>query len=69
MVYPNPAENIVTIECEDFSHFEVYSSDGKILHSGSDIQIDMRPYQAGIYLVKIWKKTGDYSIQKLICSR
>lgn len=65
MVYPNPAQNQITIRVEEevFTSFEIVSATGTLVQSGSILgeqtQIEISGLSAGMYLVVVRNDSGD----------
>lgn len=56
-VFPNPATNFISINCESMKSLEIYSLDGKQIIkttvSGNEAQVDISDLNGGVYLIRI----------------
>jgi Secretion system C-terminal sorting domain len=66
-VYPNPAQNQLTIESQsDIQQVQILSISGKqVLSTNESKHIDLSSLAAGFYMIKVFTTTGVYQ-QKLI---
>ncbi len=67
-LYPNPAENTVTIETDGESHICIYTVSGEIVYENTIFEtqsISIENYDSGVYFVKE-TKASNISVQKLI---
>lgn len=66
-IYPNPVEDILTIQGEDLSNLKVYAIDGRLLLSEKTIQngfvIDASQFESGLYIITVWQNEMHRSIQ------
>ncbi|MFK7771893.1 MAG: kelch repeat-containing protein [Saprospiraceae bacterium] len=72
-VYPNPTREILNLSnhTQVYTHFQLLNLFGSVLlefdNEDQDIQIDMTPYDPGIYFIKsISDKTGHHFSKKII---
>jgi hypothetical protein len=68
-LYPNPANNRVTVEAgETINNASIYSMSGRMIYNQSfnatKVEIDLAQFKQGLYLVKIETEKGSYT-QKL----
>jgi hypothetical protein len=64
--YPNPVNNILTIEAQDFTSFEIYDTKTNLLYKGNNKEINVSTLQKGLYLIKINQRDQNYSIKKIL---
>lgn len=70
-VYPNPSNSVINIELtNDISQLVIYNYVGQVVYEytvakDKNIQIDVRNYEAGAYLVKFITKTGESFAKKV----
>ena len=65
-VYPNPANNRVTVEAvETINNASIYSISGRMIYNQSfdatRVEIDLAQFKQGLYLVKIETEKGSYT--------
>jgi len=70
-IYPNPADNIVTIETLLKDNYNVLITDvpGRTIYRANltdNRQIDVNGWQAGMYYVQVSSADGYRNVQKLI---
>lgn len=69
-VYPNPVQDFLRIrEPDDVVLAEVISPDGKLIFSVNKIPdsgVDFRSLPAGLYLIKIYRRAGTATVEKVI---
>lgn len=53
-LYPNPANDIISIDGEGFEKAEIYNIAGQKVMESSNAQIDVKALQAGVYMVKVF---------------
>ena len=67
IIYPNPAKDVVTIECEGMTNVKVFSMDGKLVKAlgvnGTQCHID--DLESGIYLIMVETDRGA-SLKKIV---
>lgn len=67
IIYPNPAKDVVNIECEGMTNVKVFSMDGKLLKAlgvnGTQCHID--DLESGIYLIMVETDRGS-SLKKIV---
>jgi hypothetical protein len=74
-VYPNPSNNVVNIELTgNISQVVVYNYVGQIVYEqnvtrAQTIQLNVRNYESGAYLVKFVTNAGDSFIKKVIVTK
>ncbi|MGE5383946.1 MAG: T9SS type A sorting domain-containing protein, partial [Omnitrophica WOR_2 bacterium] len=74
-VYPNPSNNVVNIEVtNDISQVVIYNYAGQIVYQqmvtkDKNIQIDVRNYNAGAYLVKFITRSGESFAKKVAVTK
>ncbi len=60
-VFPNPTQNLVTVNIKEPAHFKVYSTLGQLLLSGeitpNEKEIDFSNFSKGIYYVRLENET------------
>ena len=73
LIFPNPSDDFVTISnpsrSTDGYYVELYNSLGEKLNRmeyENTAQIDLRPYQAGMYLLKIYREASPVRTFKII---
>lgn len=64
MVYPNPANDKITIQFEGVFVYTLFDAQGKIVREGKEKTIDVKEFSQGIYLLKL--TSGEYSFVKKI---
>jgi Fibronectin type 3 domain-containing protein len=56
-IYPNPTNGMVNVKMKDMNHISILNVLGQIVYdadlSTDDIFIDMKPYEKGIYMVRV----------------
>jgi hypothetical protein len=65
-LYPNPTTGLLTIAMDGFSHAEVYDLMGRKIKQSQRPTLDLRNVPQGIYVVKVFDKTGNSIIRKVI---
>ena len=74
-IYPNPSNSVVNIELtNDISHIVIYNGVGQVvkeMNIAKDklIQIDVRTYEAGAYLVKFITNDGNSFARKIAVTK
>ncbi|HLN54019.1 MAG TPA: choice-of-anchor J domain-containing protein [Lentimicrobium sp.] len=74
-IYPNPSNSVVNIELtNEISHLVIYNSVGQVVNEmniakDKMIQIDVRSYESGAYLVKFITNNGESFTKKLAVTR
>ena len=62
-VYPNPATNNVNIVASGIQHITVINALGQVVYDanadGNMTTLDMTPYQAGVYMVRVTTENGE----------
>ena len=66
MVYPVPAENEIQIQAEGFQRAEIYSLTGQKLMESQSEKMSVGALSSGIYLLKVFDRTGNVETQKLM---
>ena len=69
-ISPNPAKDLVNIECENMKGIKLYTMDGKIartyeLNTGA-ITLDMNGISKGIYVLRIETNAGVVINRKIV---
>jgi hypothetical protein len=71
-VYPNPVSEYLTINISDIdnvSSVELYSIDGKMIHSTQNIdlrnQINVSQFESGLYLLRVAHTNGEITTKKI----
>ena len=65
-LYPNPTTGLLTIAMDGFNHAEVYDLMGRLLRQSKETSLDLRGLPQGIYIIKVFDKTGNNKIRKVI---
>lgn len=65
-LYPNPTTGLLTIAMDDFSHAEVYDLMGRKIKQSQRPIIDLQNVPQGIFVVKVFDRTGNSRIRKVI---
>ncbi len=74
-VYPNPSNSVVNIELtNDISQIAIYNYVGQVVYEqiiakDKTIQIDVRNYDAGAYLVKFTTRSGESFTKKIAVTK
>jgi hypothetical protein len=74
-IYPNPSNNVVNIELtNDITSLVVYNYVGqvvaeKVVAKDKTVQIDVRNYEAGAYLVKFVTRNGESFTRKIAVTK
>jgi len=74
LVYPNPADNVVTLDWsgkEVLKYFEIYDITGRLvnhvtINTQNTYQLDVTHMQGGIYLLKLYGETGQATKKLMI---
>ena len=66
MMYPVPAENEIQIQAEGFQKAEIYSLTGQKLMESQSEKMSVGALSSGIYLLKVFDRTGNVETQKLM---
>ena len=64
-VYPNPTNGIVNINAEGLKNIVVMNSIGQIVLETSENQVDLSPFGAGIFMIRIETENG-VSVQRIM---
>ena len=70
-VYPNPSNSVVNIELtNDISQIVIYNYVGQVVYEqivtkDKNIQLNVRTYEAGAYLIKFITNSGDSFTKKV----
>ena len=59
-IYPNPAQNQITINCPQFIEAKIYSPVGTLLFTSDTPEISIQNLQAGLYMVRVKTGQGNY---------
>lgn len=69
-VYPNPADDYVTIRCDKFSVITISNILGQVVYSTTSIseqtRVELHNWKPGIYMVHLLGPDGKQSVSKLI---
>ena len=69
LVYPNPTNDKVTIECERLSHVRIVNTFGQTVynanHEGNQAVIDLSQMAKGIYMMHI-EANGGQMVRKIV---
>ena len=69
-IYPNPTDGIVTVCGTAFTEVQLFDAYGKLLGSwpsdGETMQLDLSPYAAGVYIVKVLGPDGTTGVEKVV---
>lgn len=68
IIYPNPANNEINIQAENFISAKIYGMDGKLVLSSNESNINTSLLNNGMYIVLIQTLNG-ISSQQLIISK
>ncbi len=74
-VYPNPSNNVVNIQLtNDISQLVIYNYVGQVVHEiviakDKNIQLDVRNYDAGAYLIKFITRSGESFTKKIAVTK
>ena len=74
-VYPNPSNSVVNIELtNDISQLVIYNYVGQVVYEQNvvkdlNIQIDVRNYDAGAYLIKFTTRSGETFTKKIAVTK
>ena len=66
LVYPVPAQDEIFIEAEGFQKAEIYSLTGQKLMESQSEKMSVGALSSGIYLLKVFDRTGNVETQKLM---
>lgn len=66
-IYPNPVNvsETLTIDTDNFSHIEVYTTTGSMVISDTNTQLELNGVETGLYLVKVYDNNGRMSTTKI----
>jgi hypothetical protein len=70
-IFPNPANNTITIEGNGLARVELFDIQGRMLlekktESGKQKVVDVSQLQSGIYFVKIYSDSNEFAVQRLV---
>ena len=70
-VFPNPAVSQVTVTGEDIQRVELYNSLGQYIRteqssSGTECTLPMEQLTSGVYILKIFKNSGEVGVKKFV---
>jgi hypothetical protein len=74
-VYPNPANSVLNISLtNDISQIVMYNYSGKIVYQQNiakdkNIQLNVRNYNAGAYMIKFITNTGEFFAKKIVITK
>ena len=64
VLYPNPVNDVLHLECENMTGYDVYSYDGRLIKSSqtsdNEAVIDFSDFDSGAYLLKIKTIDGTF---------
>lgn len=63
-IYPNPANDYITVECQDGKTIQIFDLSGRLLIEQKARMLDVSGLRCGIYIVKI-----DNEVKKLVVTR
>ena len=66
IIYPNPTVGCLTITMDDFSHAEVYDLVGRMMKQSQQPTLDLHELPQGLYVAKVFDKTGKTTIRKIV---
>ena len=66
LLHPNPTTGLLTIAMDDFSHAEVYDLMGRKIKQSQRPTLDLHALPQGLYVVKVFDKTDNSIIRKII---
>lgn len=66
ILYPNPISGLLTITINDFHKAMVYDLTGRLLKQSQQPILDLHALPQGLYVVKVFDKTGNSIIRKII---
>jgi type IX secretion system substrate protein len=64
-IYPNPSGGIINVITSDNADYGIYNSQGQLIYSGNDPQLDLSGYSGGVFFIKIRNRDG-YAIKKIV---
>lgn len=64
-LFPNPVSEVLNISGDDFQWAELYTLKGERLYKTQENQINVSPFEKGIYLLKVTCNAGKSSFYKL----
>ena len=65
VIYPNPAKNQITINCQQFIEATIYSATGAKMVTSQTPEINLQNLQSGLYMVKVKTGQGNYQTKFL----
>ena len=65
-VYPNPTTGILFIQDESMTSLQILDLTGRVLLQSKEKEINLETYTAGLYIVKLFEKTGQTTTLKLL---
>jgi hypothetical protein len=65
-IYPNPTNNFVTIEMENYHCSRLYDFKGLLLTVSYNKTIDLQQYSKGVFIIECENKSGTKYYEKLI---
>ena len=69
-IYPNPTNGIVTIAGTGLNSVEIFDIQGRMLAKYNNVseklQINVNPYENGIYFVRLFSARGDMAVKRLV---
>lgn len=69
-IYPNPAEDNITVKADDITQIEIYNTVGQMVErvdaDDDSVEINVSAYNSGVYLMKITLNNGQTYTQKVV---
>ena len=65
-IYPNPANDLITINGNYFNSVEIYSVLGTIVYKGDSRVIDVSKFSKGLYLIYVTDQKGKKYYSKFL---
>ena len=66
IVYPNPANEVLTIQADDFQKVEMYSLTGQKVLESTSSTLNVGELQSGVYLLKVYGLAGRIATQHIV---
>ena len=64
-IYPNPANNYISVSCKNFKQVEIFDINNKILLKSLNPIINISGLPSGLYFVRVYSNRGFFN-KKLI---
>lgn len=68
-VYPNPTTNFITINHEDYSHCEIYTTIGVFLTQSTKRKIKLSDFCNSVFILRIFDKNNNCYVERVICRK